>query len=68
MTLEYEYPFIALCVRDAGEAARPGVGGHGLRGMRERAAVCGGRFTAGRRPEGGWEVASRVRVDGSRPG
>jgi signal transduction histidine kinase len=68
VTLDYEYPFIALCVRDDGVAARPGVGGHGLRGMRERAAVCGGRFTAGPRPEGGWEVASRVRVDGSRPG
>jgi signal transduction histidine kinase len=68
VTLGYEYPYIALSVRDDGAVARSGVGGHGLRGMRERAAVCGGRLTAGPHPDGGWEVCSRLRVDGSRPG
>jgi signal transduction histidine kinase len=68
VALDYEYPFIGLKVRDDGVAARPGRGGHGLRGMQERAAVCGGSLTAGPLPGGGWEVATRVRVDGSRPG
>jgi signal transduction histidine kinase len=31
-------------------------GGHGLIGIQERAALYGGRFTAGRRPEGGFTV------------
>ncbi|WP_327743386.1 histidine kinase [Streptomyces europaeiscabiei] len=30
--------------------------GHGLTGMRERAALCGGSATAGPRPDGGWRV------------
>jgi len=30
--------------------------GHGIIGMRERAALCGGRVTAGMRPGGGWTV------------
>ncbi|MCO4695442.1 sensor histidine kinase [Streptomyces sp. RO-S4] len=34
--------------------------GHGLIGMRERAAAVGGRLTAGRRPEGGFLVTARL--------
>jgi signal transduction histidine kinase len=34
--------------------------GHGTIGMRERAALYGGEFTAGPRPEGGWHVAARL--------
>jgi signal transduction histidine kinase len=34
-------------------------GGHGLVGMRERAAVCGGEVAAGRRREGGFQVHAR---------
>ncbi|MDX5562700.1 LuxR C-terminal-related transcriptional regulator [Streptomyces sp. ID05-04B] len=30
--------------------------GHGLIGIRERAALCGGSATAGPRPDGGWRV------------
>jgi signal transduction histidine kinase len=33
-------------------------GGHGLAGMRERAARCGGTFEAGPTAEGGWRVAA----------
>jgi signal transduction histidine kinase len=35
-------------------------GGHGLIGMRERALLFGGRFTAGSRPEGGFRVHASV--------
>ncbi|MEU1629115.1 histidine kinase [Streptomyces sp. NPDC020096] len=35
-------------------------GGHGLMGMRERAAALGGRFEAGPRPEGGFRVFVRL--------
>lgn len=47
----------------AGTAA-PGSGtaGHGLAGMRERAAVFGGEVAAGPRPEGGWRVHTQLRV------
>jgi signal transduction histidine kinase len=35
-------------------------GGYGLVGMRERVQLLGGRFTAGRAPGGGWQVAADV--------
>jgi signal transduction histidine kinase len=47
-------------VTDDGPGGRvlPGRPGHGLIGMRERVAVYGGTFTAGRRPEGGFGVSA----------
>lgn len=63
---------VSLEVTDDGRtghiAARvsPGAGsmaaGHGLAGMRERAAVFGGEVSAGPRPEGGWRVHTLLRV------
>jgi signal transduction histidine kinase len=38
--------------------------GHGLAGMRERAAVFAGSVSAGRRDDGGWRVTSHLRLDG----
>ncbi|QES46910.1 two-component sensor histidine kinase [Streptomyces venezuelae] len=40
----------------------PGAAGYGLTGMRERAALLDGEFTAGPRPEGGFRVAARLPV------
>jgi signal transduction histidine kinase len=39
---------------------QPGPAGHGLAGMRERAAVFGGELTAGPRPGGGFTVRARL--------
>ncbi len=44
----------------------PVAGGHGLAGMRERAAVFGGEVSAGPRPEGGWRVHTLLRVSAAR--
>jgi signal transduction histidine kinase len=38
----------------------PRTGGHGLRGMHERATGCGGTVTAGSRPDGGFTVRAYI--------
>jgi signal transduction histidine kinase len=53
---------LRILVRDTGppgaahRPARPGPPGHGVIGMRERAALYGGTVTAGPTPDGGWCV------------
>ena len=53
---------LRILVRDTGppgaadRPARPGVQGHGLIGMRERAALYGGTVVVGPAPGGGWSV------------
>jgi signal transduction histidine kinase len=44
--------------REAAENTR--AGGHGLRGMHERAKGCGGTVTAGSRPDGGFTVRAYI--------
>lgn len=63
---------VEVRVRDRGAATAappryPGEagGGHGLVGMRERAALFAGTVTAGPHPEGGFEVHARLTRDGS---
>jgi signal transduction histidine kinase len=61
--LRYGADHLELEVRDDGVAAStgpPAPGGHGLVGMRERAALYGGTLTAGPDPDGGWTVRVRL--------
>ena len=63
VTLGYRADGLELAIVDRGDGAPPstgardgGAGGHGLVGMRERAALFGGTLTAGPRGVGGFEV------------
>ncbi len=61
---------VGVQVHDDGQAAAADapMGGHGLTGMTERAAVHGGWLSAGPAPDGGWLVVASLPVDGrSRP-
>jgi signal transduction histidine kinase len=65
VSLEYRDCELELEVSDNGAGrGRPGVtGGHGITGMRERAAVFGGEVSAGPRPGGGWRVRTTLPVE-----
>ncbi|WP_406492202.1 sensor histidine kinase [Streptomyces sp. NBC_00846] len=69
--LHYHRERLTITVEDDGSAGahppQPGVG-HGLIGMRERAATIGGRLHAGPRPEGGFTVTAELPLRPSRPG
>ncbi len=56
--------------RPSGTSRLPGAAGYGLTGMRERAALLHGEFTAGPRAAGGFRVAARLPVPAAagRPG
>ena len=61
---------VTIEVTDDGTAAPaplPTAGGHGLAGMRERAAVFGGELRAGPRPGGGFAVLARLPLTGGLP-
>ena len=66
VTVSYEPNELALSIEDDGEGPRDGYelsesgGGHGLVGMRERAALYGGIVQAGRRRGGGFAVRARL--------
>jgi signal transduction histidine kinase len=55
---------VEIAVRDDGAATAGGhEPGHGLIGMRERAALYGGRLDAGPDPDGGFRVDARLPLD-----
>jgi signal transduction histidine kinase len=66
VTVSYEPNELVLMVEDDGRTPRDGHdlgeagGGHGLVGMRERAAVYGGMVQAGPGPDGGFAVRARL--------
>ncbi|CCG02006.1 sensor histidine kinase [Blastococcus saxobsidens] len=57
---------VEVCDDGHEDAGEPATGtGHGLVGMRERAALYGGSVQAGRLPDGGYRVRARLAVDGT---
>jgi signal transduction histidine kinase len=66
VTVSYEPNEVVLSIEDDGEGPREDYelgeagGGHGLVGMRERAALYGGLVQAGRRRGGGFAVRARL--------
>jgi signal transduction histidine kinase len=66
--IDYGESCVELHVLDDGRgAAAQGRGGHGLVGMRERAALYGGSVDAGPRPEGGFAVHAVLPVPEPEP-
>jgi signal transduction histidine kinase len=68
VVLRYDSPRVELEVTDdgrvrplTGSGEQPGLGGHGIEGMRERAGLHQGTLSAGPREAGGWVVSASVR-------
>ena len=53
---------LSIEVTDSGRGGSTAGTGYGITGMRERAALLGGDFSAGPRPGGGFRVAARLPV------
>jgi signal transduction histidine kinase len=70
VAIAYRSDSVTVDVHDDGARrhVRPGEGpwmaGHGLTGMRERAAVYGGAVSAGSDPAGGWHIHARLPMRG----
>ncbi|HEY6310856.1 MAG TPA: sensor histidine kinase [Streptosporangiaceae bacterium] len=65
VSLAYHDDELRIDVADTGQgphASATGTAGHGLAGMRERAAAVGGTVQAGPRPGGGFLVAARLPI------
>jgi signal transduction histidine kinase len=54
---------VEVDVHDDGSGGPAGLGGRGLDGMRQRAAVFGGTVDAGPAQGGGWQVKARLMVE-----
>jgi signal transduction histidine kinase len=60
--LRYQPSALGIEIRNgaAAQPARPGTGGRGVQGMRERAELYGGELVAGARPGGGYAVTATI--------
>ena len=58
---------LSIEVTDSGHGGSPAGTGYGITGMRERAALLGGDFSAGPRPGGGFRVAARLPLPAPAP-
>ncbi|MUN35726.1 sensor histidine kinase [Actinomadura litoris] len=58
--LRYAPDAVGVEITDDGPGSGPPEEGHGLRGMAERVALCGGTMRAAPRPEGGFRVAAHI--------
>jgi signal transduction histidine kinase len=68
VTVRYAPDELRIEVRDDGQGSAASDGlGHGLVGIRERVKIYGGEMSAGRAPDGGFILSTRlpVRDDGS---
>ncbi|MCT7355458.1 ATP-binding protein, partial [Streptomyces sp. 15-116A] len=64
--LDWAEDSVMLTVTDDGRGPSAEGGGHGLIGIRERAAACGGSAETGRGPDGGFRVVVRLPVPAGR--
>jgi signal transduction histidine kinase len=64
VTVRRDPAALAVEIVDDGEGGEVGNEGHGIAGMRERAAALGGSFETGPREGGGWRVFARLPVAG----
>ncbi|MFC5182509.1 sensor histidine kinase [Actinomadura harenae] len=60
VAVDYRDGELAIAVTDAGRGTAAGGAGYGITGMRERVTLLGGDFSAGPRPEGGFQVTARL--------
>jgi signal transduction histidine kinase len=68
VSIGYLDEWMTLEITDSGIGAAPGPGpgtGHGITGMRERAGMYGGEFSAAPRPGGGFRVSARFPLTGT---
>jgi signal transduction histidine kinase len=56
----YQPDVLVITVTDNGSGSGHGIEGHGIGGMRERAASVGGELTVGPRPGGGFQVTAAL--------
>ncbi|MEU9355313.1 sensor histidine kinase [Streptomyces griseoloalbus] len=66
--LDWAEDQVTLTMTDDGRGPSAPVGGHGLIGIRERAAACGGSAETGSGPDGGFRVVVRLPVAADRQG
>jgi len=60
VSIDQQDGYLSIEVTDSGRGGSVAGTGYGIAGMRERAALLGGGFSAGPRPGGGFRVAARL--------